>query len=50
MDEGAADESIVLVVLACDACGDTFPAVAGQDRRCRNCGSDSLQIASEPLL
>lgn len=46
------DEHLELVIMRCDVCGDTFPiAIEGDEEvKCRNCGSEDLGLAHEPLL
>ena len=44
-------EEDALVVLRCEACGDTFPAHKGEDgATCPSCGSHDVHEAGEPLL
>ena len=45
------DRDPALVVLRCEACGDTFPVERGKDDpACPSCGSEDVHDAGEPLL
>ena len=45
-DPGSGDVS----VLRCGDCGDTFPTDDTAGAKCPSCGSDDLNLATEPLL